>query len=561
MNYPERRQHWSYLFESFLRDYGLFLITLIVGLVRRDIDFLLENSFLIVLIVIFPFQRMVTFLTTRISVSGNMLILTYGFLRKGRREIPVSSITTINVTRRVSHRLSGACRLTIDNAGTAGNNDEVVVTLGKEAAEELIRVLKPGQDLPDGFNTEENTGLHDSAEDAAWGAGTSQAGVGYTGAVGSPQPGAGFRQGAGFAANAGSSQQGAGFAAYSGSSQQGAGFAANSGSGSVIFTYNAPQLFLMGLLRSRKDYIISAFASLGVIMGFLGSLFGESFEQMVDQQQISFIEYMAGLIASGKGGVVLVAFVLAFYILSDIIAGIGNIIKYYDFEVRDLGDQLRISYGMLTSKNYTVAKKKISALMYEQTLAMRLLHTGVMECRVMGYGTGSSDEIEDPLLFPLLKETEVDWAARVILPEKGELLSRFEPEKKSIRYFFVDFLFILAVLLTCAAGGFFAGGIRGFLIPALLLLLYALLNVLQKYRNACLERRADRIISAGGGFRKRTYLLKKTFLEGASESASIWKKRKGVTSVNVWCMAITGPVTARNLPAAAFDAVREELIY
>ena len=48
------------------------------------------------------------------------------------------------------------------------------------------------------------------------------------------------------------------------------------------------------------------------------------------------------------------------FVISFICGMIGSLIRYYGFEILDNGEAIKIQYGLLTKKKYTIQKNRIS---------------------------------------------------------------------------------------------------------------------------------------------------------------------------------------------------------
>ena len=63
---------------------------------------------------------------------------------------------------------------------------------------------------------------------------------------------------------------------------------------------------------------------------------------------------------------------------------IGTVVRYFGFQVMDNGEALKIEYGLLTKKRYTIQKKKISGFSYHQSFLMKRLKTGTLQLYAIG---------------------------------------------------------------------------------------------------------------------------------------------------------------------------------
>ena len=110
---------------------------------------------------------------------------------------------------------------------------------------------------------------------------------------------------------------------------------------------------------------------------------------------------------------------------------------------------------------------------------------------------------------------------------------------------------------------FYAENCQHLWIIGILLLLYSVAGRIQAYRHAALYGNDSNISLVYGGFKKTTIFVKATHVESVTVSASRWKAKKGIVSVTVCYLAPSAFAsrTVKNVPLAAFEEVRNKLIY
>ncbi|MCR5134965.1 MAG: PH domain-containing protein [Clostridiales bacterium] len=493
MRFGPKRGHPVYLFENFFKDFLPLIIVLIISVVRGDFSLLLNNAFVAVFVLAGPFFRLVTYLTTCYSVDETTLLVTSGWLNKKRQEVPLATITTVDMTENILHQLTGSVKLNIDNASNVSAvNTKLAMTFSKRDALALRGLLLAGKSGTDGANIVSG-GLE------------TEAAPGKTVCV------------------------------------------------------PAKDLLLMGTLRSKGVFFFQFIAILIAGITYLADLFtevGSKTEEAAD----SLLGWFTAHSVSG-----LFLLLAAFLLLAFLCGSLGALIKYYGFRLLDGGDAIRIEYGLLQKKSFTIHKSRISGFRYEQSLLMRCFGFGLLHCLAIGYGAVGADEqtAEEPLLFPLLKSTDLRDAMAGILPEMTGLPNIERCGKGTLRYFFYRPAFILPLLL-------FAGSIvltvfygHRFLVLGILLLLYGTGSILLQHRNAALGADEAVISVAEGGYKKVTAFVKTRHVESVSEAAGLFKRKRGITSVTVRFIAPFGSqeATAYNLPYSCFEKVRALLLY
>lgn len=493
MQFGPKRGHPVYLFENLIGDFLPMIIVLIISAVRGDLDLLLNNAFVIVVVVAAPFRRLITYLTTLYCVQDDMLTVTSGWLNKTRQEVPLSTITTVDITESILHQLTGTVKLNVDNtSNVSAVVTKISMTFRKADAFRLRSVLLSGAAAIDGANLV-SEGMESAAAPA--------------GAVRIP----------------------------------------------------ARQLLLMGALRSKGAFFFQLVALLFAAIGFLGDLFTEVSTKAEETTGTFLLWIQAHTVSS--------TFVLlaAILLLAYLCGSLGALIRYYGFQILDGGDAIRIEYGLLRKKSFTIHKSRISGFSYEQSLLMRLFGFGLLHCLAIGYGTAGGDDetTEEPLLFPFLREANLTAVMGQILPEMSSIPVYEHSTGASMRYFFYRPAFVISFLLFAGSIALsFLYGVRA-IILGVLLLLYGCGSILLQHRNAALAADGTLMSVAEGGYKKMTVFVKTRHVESVSETASLFKRRKGICSVQIQFIAPAGAsaATARNLSRQCFEKVRGLLIY
>ncbi len=143
MMFGPKRAHVMFIFENFIKDFGLFLIGCIIFLVVRDIDIILENLALVAIAVIGPLVRLVKYLFTRYTITDECLIVESSWISKEKLEIPLATISSVDMTQNLLFQLSHVYALQIENAGSISGDTEgsVKLILGKDDAELAKKML------------------------------------------------------------------------------------------------------------------------------------------------------------------------------------------------------------------------------------------------------------------------------------------------------------------------------------------------------------------------------------------------------------------------------------
>lgn len=181
--------------------------------------------------------------------------------------------------------------------------------------------------------------------------------------------------------------------------------------------------------------------SIGVIFG-LGAVGFSELEQFIpDGFYDSTLEWIIGL------GIMLMVVLGGIGLLLLWALGIaGTMIKYGNFTVTKMDDELFITRGLLEKKQLTIPMKRIQAVGIQESLIRQPLGYVTVFAEVAG---GSMDKNEDfsSILFPIMKRDELEVFLRRFLPEYAGITDHLVPLPKRSRKFYLlrsSFIFLIA---------------------------------------------------------------------------------------------------------------------
>ena len=143
MIFGPKRAHVMFIFENFIKDFGIFLIALVAFLFIRDIQILLDNVFIVVIALFGPISRLIRFFFTRYTIDGERLLVESGWLKKEKLEIPLATISSVDMTQNLLFQLTHVYALQVENAGSIGGDSDgsVKLILGRDDADLAKRLL------------------------------------------------------------------------------------------------------------------------------------------------------------------------------------------------------------------------------------------------------------------------------------------------------------------------------------------------------------------------------------------------------------------------------------
>ena len=143
MSFGPKRGHVMFIFERFFRDFGLLIVYLLLYLVIRDVQILLDNIALAVLAFFLPVTRTVKYLTTYYTIDREKLLIKSGLLNKKTQEIPLANITAVDFTQPMILQIAKVYCIHVENASSLGDVEKgtVKIVLGEEDAVLVKRLL------------------------------------------------------------------------------------------------------------------------------------------------------------------------------------------------------------------------------------------------------------------------------------------------------------------------------------------------------------------------------------------------------------------------------------
>lgn len=322
------------------------------------------------------------------------------------------------------------------------------------------------------------------------------------------------------------------------------------------YDVKSKDLMLMGLLKSKGVFLLELIGAVAVLVNLIP----------MDLEDETIIETIADIVNRLGATPVVLILIGIFFVLAAICGMVGSLVKYYGFKILDNGEAVKIEYGLLNHKTYTIPKKKISGVYYEQSALMRLTKTGILSLMAVGYGAGMDEESnEEALLFPLLAESRLKEITCSLLPELQHAETYQKAEPKACQYFFIRFSVFFG--LACLVGTCFLPRVDDFFqgtwILGTMYLLWILIGVVLDYKTTGVYGNEKHFSLCSGGYKKWTHFIKTSMIESIESSGSTWKRKRGVADISIGCIAPMGQskLDVRNLPDKIFEELKEYLIY
>jgi len=125
-------------------------------------------------------------------------------------------------------------------------------------------------------------------------------------------------------------------------------------------------------------------------------------------------------------GLVIIA-VFAWLILVAVFALIKGVVKYWDFQIERIGNELFLQYGLMSKVNYSIPVDKIQALVLKQGLLARMCKQYAVE--VVNVGMNDDKQEANAFLLPYCSRAKMEQHIGELLPEFASYLE-LNPQKQ-----------------------------------------------------------------------------------------------------------------------------------
>ncbi|MDO4546373.1 MAG: PH domain-containing protein [Bacillota bacterium] len=517
---PQRGSAFT-IFDKFASTFGLPIAVVLLALIFRNIDALLQNGIVLAVVLITPVVRFLSYLFTYYSIDEEKFHVKSGLLNKKNLEIPLDRITTVDFTQNLIFQWAGVYSITVDNASNYGGNGQgkVQLALKKADAVRVKALLLSKKEEASQTRPVERWVSADPLGNVA----------GESGMMADVR-----------------------LETYSESPID------DSGETTVVPARN---ILIMGALQSKGNAVAQVISILAVL-GSMGNIILDR-ELGVEDRLVDAILGIPGIgIAAG----ILILFIL----LSTVLGAAFAFIKYYGFRIRNGEESIFIEYGLFTKKSYSLLKEKISGVEFVQSLPMRFFKVGYLNVLAVGYGDMESQE--KAMMYPLIGAQAADEFVIGYIPEMKEAKEYERPLGGSLRYFFFCPRFFMMLVLVAAAVVaellFDVTSLCPFDLSWawILLALFGVLTVLSvvaEYGNTAVSAGKETVHFVSGGFTKFRTIIKTEKIESVSDRANALKRRRGIVSIKMGILApaFDSVKQVRNMHLQAFENIKNVIEY
>lgn len=282
---------------------------------------------------------------------------------------------------------------------------------------------------------------------------------------------------------------------------------------------------------SMKELILLASTSggVGVVISAVAAFFAQ-FDELIPYETV--FHELEEFISNGVIFVTLIVFVGL--LLAWVIAVIGMMLKYADFTLRKVGDDLIITRGLLEKKQLTIPLNRIQGIRISENLIRQPLGYASVYIESAG-GSAANAESAAVNILPFIKKNKIK---DIVEGNIGGYILTSElnraPQRSLQRYVFRGWMIVAPIAIIIISLLKLWG-----LFSLLLFPLSALWSYL-KYRDAGWSQVGNQLILSYRTFIKHTVFMKKNKIQSLSMKESFFQNKKDLATIEATVMSGIG---------------------
>jgi len=279
---------------------------------------------------------------------------------------------------------------------------------------------------------------------------------------------------------------------------------------SIIYRLSLGDLLLLASTSGGVGVVISAFVA-----------FFFQFEEIIPHEKV--YKEVEHFIANGVIFVSIVVFLG--FLLAWVISVIGMMVKYANFTLKKVDQDLIITRGLLEKRQMTIPLKRIQAIRISENVLRQPLGRGAVYIESAG-GSALNEEGSKVLVLPLIKKQDIAKTLEPFL-EDYPFRPKFNklPPRALSRYLVRGVVIVVPVAITVSY--FF----RPWGYISLLFILPSLIWSALKYKDAGWAIEKDFLVLRYRTFVKNTVLMRKEKVQSLTARKSFYQKKKRLATI------------------------------
>jgi len=243
---------------------------------------------------------------------------------------------------------------------------------------------------------------------------------------------------------------------------------------------------------------------------------------------------------------------LVVWVICIILSVIGSTIKLYGFRVYKSKEHIKIEYGLINKKAYSLPIKNVQAVILKQNLIKQKLGLYNIELSTVGYG---NEQKEEAILYPIVNKRLMDELINELIPELKEQPEIWHAPKNTLTNFIMVPLIASVIIFSTATFLFNKAVILFLLLPVILVACYL------SYRNSAIGFNGSILKAVSGGFNRKSYLVKMESIQSLSIQTNPFQKKKNVGTyvLQYYASKLGDVIKVKNLSNTFFQEIRTKI--
>ena len=306
--------------------------------------------------------------------------------------------------------------------------------------------------------------------------------------------------------------------------------------GRVLFELSNPDLAVLSLISFNWGLVPAILFGLPIFGSFLIDPFIDALAA-IDWSPVAIL--VALLLAFGG--------ILTVLLIAWLISALFTAIRYWDFTLRQVGDELRYERGLLERYAGTIPLEKVQTLNVEENVLMRRLGYAALSVETAGYAPGQGGT-SPPSAVPLADREEVLGLVGSLT--EVEELSVDRPPKRARRRYAGRYAIVLFVIAGLLYGSFQMFGTPWAWFAPLLALPLTPVAAHFKWLHRGHRELDAQVLTRDGFWRRTTKIVPYYRLQTVLETRTIFQRRWNLASVTA---DTAGSASLLGREATAYD--------
>ncbi len=279
--------------------------------------------------------------------------------------------------------------------------------------------------------------------------------------------------------------------------------------------------FLVGLLFGG-DYLFDFMPTDRILARFLPPEYlesGQAVESLVQTAQQDMQAFLTGLLVLG----------IIFGVAGWGVSVMASVMRYFDFTLRQYGNELQVSYGLFTRREKGFRRSRVQNVQIEEPILRRWLSLASLKVQTAGYGPGLKADERMETLSPIIRADELSEYLHTVYPEFEWNDVEWRPSHpRARRRLFIRRAFVVTVASVALA---VLTSPQGFLLLTALIPAWFLAHA--HYRHLGHARAGSYVLVREGLWNRRTYIVPIRKIQALHLRQTPFQRRLGLGTLNI----------------------------